>query len=93
MIYSTEMSLEKKTRTEQRTAVLVHLLGTGPLTQPAALELKIWRLAARCCELSKAGWDIQKRRLPGNFTEYSIDAARPRKDDEQLALPLEGGVR
>lgn len=82
-----------RTRYLQRSRVLSLLLAGEALTQPKALEYKIWRLAARIAELGKRGWRIQKRRLPGNFTEYSIDAARPRKDDEQLALPLEGGVR
>lgn len=82
-------ALTRKTRTEQRTTVLVHLLRKGPLTQPEALELRIWRLAARCCELAKAGWRIHKERLHGNFVRYSIDPNNPRTDAGQGALPFE----
>ena len=63
------------------------------MTQPEALDLGVWRLAARCCELKKAGWNIETERLPGGFTRYSMDLAKPRIDDgEQIALPLDGGA-
>ena len=76
----------------QRARVLSLLLEGEALTQPKALEYKIWRLAARCCELAKRGFNIQKRRLPGNFTEYTIDPNNPYSIDPQSTLPFEGSA-
>ena len=81
-----------RTRYLQRSRVLSLLLEGEALTQPKALEYKIWRLAARCCELTKRGFNIQKRRLPGNFTEYSIDPNNPYSIDPQSTLPFEGSA-
>lgn len=78
-------------RLEQRITILNCLLHGNALTQPEALRLGVWRLAARCCELRNAGWLVQKRRIHGNFTEYRIDPSNPRTDDDrqQFLFPLE----
>ena len=81
-----------RTRYLQRSRVLSLLLEGEALTQPKALDYKIWRLAARCCELTKRGFNIQKRRLPGNFTEYTIDPNNPYSIDPQSTLPFEGSA-
>ena len=81
-----------RTRYLQRSRVLSLLLEGEALTQPKALEYKIWRLAARIAELGKRGWRIQKRRLPGNFCEYTIDPNNPYSIDPQSTLPFEGSA-
>lgn len=81
-----------RTRYLQRSRVLSLLLAGEALTQPKALEYKIWRLAARIAELGKRGWRIQKRRLPGNFCEYTIDPNNPYSIDPQSTLPFEGSA-
>lgn len=83
-----------KPLSRQEHAILNRLLDGERISQPQAAQEQCWRLGARIHNIRKHGWYVQATILPGRFKLYYIDADCPRfiDCDEQLALPLEGGV-
>ena len=75
----------------QSQEILSRLLSGDRLTsRDAALEMSVWRLAARCFDLRSLGWNIQSQtvRTEGGtrFSEYWIDPGNPRTEDGQQSL-------
>ena len=75
----------------QSQEILSRLLSGDRLTaKDAALEMSVWRLAARCFDLRSLGWNIQSQtvRTEGGtrFSEYWIDPSNPRIEDRQMGL-------
>ena len=75
----------------QSQEILSRLLSGDRLTsRDAALEMSVWRLAARCFDLRSLGWNVQSQtvRTEGGtrFSEYWIDPSNPRIEDRQMGL-------
>lgn len=92
------LSSQDKARFQtQKDKILQHLLEGQPVTEDAARRLfGVRRCAARISELRKAGYDVRTELVPLGETRvasWTLDPAAPFKEDGQLALPLEGGVR
>ena len=75
----------------QSQEILSRLLSGDRLTaKDAALEMSVWRLAARCFDLRSLGWNIQSATIRTEdgvrFSEYWIDLSNPRTEDNQMGL-------
>ena len=75
----------------QSQEILSRLLSGDRLTsRDAALEMSVWRLAARCFDLRSLGWNIQSQTVRTEdgvrFSEYWIDLSNPRTEDNQMGL-------
>ena len=75
----------------QSQEILSRLLSGDRLTsRDAALEMSVWRLAARCFDLRSLGWNIQSQTVRTEdgvrFSEYWLDPFNPRIPDNQMGL-------
>jgi hypothetical protein len=74
----------------QSREILARLLNGDRLTsRDAALEMSVWRLAARVKDLRLAGWNVVSERVSDNertYAQYHIPLGRPRIEDRQGRL-------